>query len=113
MLAEVLALAAGGAVEVTLVAVVAHATGLGCTTSPASLNDAIDKSAAADLDAAALALPLAIPVHERQVLREDVAPSPAEWVSSRDFDVVLVAGRRRLGGLRAPWRLNPTELRLV
>lgn len=120
VLSEVLALAADGAVEVSLVAVVAHASGRGCAVSPTPLNDAIDEAATAELDAAALALPLAIPVVDRRLLRKGAAPTLAEWTSEHGFDVVLVAGRHWPGGLRAPrlGRLRKSgpdrpELRLV
>jgi hypothetical protein len=100
VLAEVLELAEAGAVEVTLIAVVTHATGRGCAVSPTPLNDAIDEAATDDLDAAALRLPLSIPVVDRRVIRAGGDPSPAEWVSAGRFDVVLMAGRRR-------WRVAP------
>ncbi len=95
VLAEVLELARAGPVEVTLIAVVAHATGRGCAVSPTPLNDAIDEAATDDLNAAALRLPLSIPVPDRRVIREGDDPSLAEWVSGGHFDVVLLAGRRR------------------
>ncbi|MGI9184734.1 MAG: hypothetical protein ACR2GZ_07190 [Solirubrobacteraceae bacterium] len=95
VLAEVLELAQAGAVEVTLIAVVAHANGRGCAVSPAPLNAAIDQAATDDLDAVALRLPLSIPVVDRRVMPEGGDPSPAEWVSASHFDVVLMAGRRR------------------
>jgi hypothetical protein len=102
VLAGVLELADAGAVEVTLVAVVTHATGRGCAVSPAPLNDAIDEAATDDLNAAALCLPLSIPVVDRRVIREGGDPSLAEWVSAGQFDVVLMAGRRR-------WRASPVR----
>ncbi|MGH2870416.1 MAG: hypothetical protein ACRDNK_22965 [Solirubrobacteraceae bacterium] len=94
VLAEVLALAEAGAVEVTLIALVAHATGRGCAVSPAPLNDAIDEAATDDLNAAALRLPLSIPVVDRCVMRDGADPSLAEWVSEGQFNVVVMAGRR-------------------
>jgi hypothetical protein len=95
VLDEVIALAASDPLEVTLFAVVAHATGRGCAVSPTPLNDAIDEAATADLDAAALYLPLAVPVVDRLVLREGVDPSLAAWASEGRFDLVVLAGRRR------------------
>jgi hypothetical protein len=101
VLDEVLELAEAGAVEVTLLAVVAHANGRGCAVSPAPLNDAIDEAATDDLNAAALRLPLSIPVVDRRVMPEGGDPSPAEWVSGGYFDVVLIASRRRWRPSRA------------
>jgi hypothetical protein len=102
VLAEVLELAGAGAVEVTLIAVVTHATGRGCAVSPTPLNDAIDEAATDDLNAAALRLPLSIPVVDRRVIRAGGDPSPADWVSAGQFDVVVMAGRRR-------WRASPVR----
>lgn len=69
VLAEVLELAGAGAVEVTLIAVVTHATGRGCAVSPTPLNDAIDEAATDDLNAAALRLPLTCPPGSCQAFR--------------------------------------------
>jgi hypothetical protein len=109
VLTEVLSMARSRAVDVTLVAVVAHATGRGCAVSPAPLNEAIDEAAAADLDAAAMWLPLSVPVRDRRVLRDGLDPPLGAWVTEHEFDLVLVPGRRRFGR-RAPGVAGLAEL---
>jgi hypothetical protein len=60
-----------------------------------------------------------VPVVDRLVLREGVDPSLAAWASEGRFDLVVLAGRRRWGGLRAPGiadgvaDLDDVEVRLV
>ena len=95
--------AADGALDVTLLAVLAHAQNSGCTMSAEPLNDAVREAAEQQLAVAAAALN-ARGVASRQVfLRAHDTPSLADWASSAGISTILLPGRT------GPWRRARTH----